>query len=247
MKLMKNFWPGLSIVAMTLPGVVDSGFLYGQQQPPTVGPVGVAPPIQPDARSGEIIRQRQALAADVSLVTDQMLLNPPPTEWLMWRRTYDVHGFSSLNQIDRNNVRELQTAWSWQVAPNTVEVTPLEHDGVLYVYGNGDHLQALDATNGELLWEYERPAPPGPAPRTVLRNIALYQDKVIFPTLDRHMLALNSRNGKVVWDHLMGDAKIGRMTSGPMIVKGKIIEGTAGCAAGGCPIIALDANDGRDR
>ncbi len=244
---MKKFRSSLSFIAWVAFGVVGAGVtIYGQQARPPVGPVGIAPPIQPDAQSAEIIRQRQAMAADVTPVTDAMLLNPPPSEWLMWRRTYNVHGFSPLDQINRNNVRELQTAWSWQVAPNTVEDTPLEHDGVLYVYGAGDHLQALDATNGELLWEYDRPQAPGANPRNLVRTVALYQDKVIFPTFDKHMVALDAGTGKVVWDHPLGDAKIGGTTGGPMVVKGKVIQGTTACAAGGCPIIALDANDGHE-
>ena len=202
---MKTLKASLSLMALMAVGALGVGAVYGQQAArprPAVGPVGIAPPIQPDARSAQIIQQRQAVAAAVTPVTDAMLLNPPASEWLMWRRTYNVHGFSPLDQINRNNVRELQTVWSWQVAPNTVEDTPLEHDGVLYVYGAGDHIQALDATNGDLLWEYDRPPSPGSTRASVERNIALYQDKVIFGTADRHAVALDAKTGKVVWDQL---------------------------------------------
>jgi alcohol dehydrogenase (cytochrome c) len=257
---MKSHLKPSLLAAAAISGILAAGMAYGQEAAapaqaarPAVGPVGIAPRIQPDTKANQVIQQRAALAAGVSAVTDAMLLNPPPGDWLMWRRTYDVHGFSPLDQINRSNAGGLQTAWTWSVAPNTVEDTPLEHDGVLYVYGANDHVQALDATNGELLWEYDRPAPPataraggGGGQASVHRNFALYQEKVIFGTDDRHMVALDAKTGKVVWDTLLGDEKIGRMTSGPMMVKGKVIAGTAGCAAGGCPIIALDAGSGKE-
>lgn len=246
------------LAAAAVSGIVAASVAYGQEQAPApgarpaVGPVGIAPRIQPDAKANAVVQQRAALAASVSPVTDAMLLNPPPSDWLMWRRTYNVHGYSPLNQINQNNARSLTSVWAWSVAPNTVEDTPLEHDGVIYVYGANDHMQALDATNGELLWEYNRPAPPpsgrpgGGGQASLHRNIALYQDKVIFATDDRHLVALDAKTGKVAWDTLLGGPEIGRSTSGPMVVKGKVILGTAGCAAGGCPIIALDAGTGKE-
>ena len=218
---------------------------------PSVGPVGVAPPLGPDAISNEVEKQRSALLAAISPVSDAMLLNPPAADWLNWRRTYDAHGFSPLNQITPANAKSLQTSWSWSVAQGTSEDTPLVHDGVMFVYGNGDRMQALDATNGDLLWEYARPGAnggiqgPGGA-GMVRRNIAIWQDKVIFPTEDRHMVALDVKTGKVVWDVPVEGKEIGRMTSGPLIVKGKVIQGAAFCTAGGCPIVALDANTGKE-
>ena len=246
MKL-RNF--AMSLAALAAIGSVGAGTLYAQNQAPRpqVGPVGVAPAIQPDATSVRILAARQAVLNQVRPVTDQMLLNPPAEDWLSWRRTYDVHGFSPLNQINRGNAHSLTTVWSWSVPPGTVEADPLEHDGVIYVYGAGDHLQALDATNGDLLWQYDRPLAANGARATgVHRNIALYDNMVLFNTDDRHTVALDAKSGKVVWDHELGDAKIGRMTSGPIVVKGKVIQGTAGCAAGGCPIIALDAKTGNE-
>ena len=236
----------LTLVAMSM----CAGEALSQRggTPPPVGPVGVAPVITPDARSAQLLQQKAAVAAAVRPVTDAMMLNTPAEDWLMWRRTYDVHGYSPLNQITRQNVRQLRSVWAWSIAPFTVEDTPLIHDGVMYVYGSGDHLQALDATNGELLWSYDRPPLAAGTSRgsSFRRNIALYQDKVYFSTDDRHMVAINAKTGKLVWDHPMGGQELGNLTGGPMVVKGKVIQGTAQCAAGGCPIIAMDANDGHE-
>src|SRR5712692_10768993 len=58
-------------------------------------------------------------------VTDELLRNPPPGEWLTWRRTLDGHGYSPLNQITRENVHELRLAWVWAMTEGVSEVTPL--------------------------------------------------------------------------------------------------------------------------
>jgi alcohol dehydrogenase (cytochrome c) len=221
------------------------------QQPPArppVGPVGIAPPIQPDARSAEIIKLRMAALLATSPVTDAMLLNPPPSDWLMARRTYDSHGYSPLTQITKANVSTLATSWAWSLSPGTTQVTPLVHDGVMFVNSAGDHVQALDAINGEMLWEYNRPRAPGEGPgqAQVHRNIAIYQNKIILATDDKHEIALDAKTGKIVWDHTFPDGKNWRMTAGPLVVKGKVIQGTTTCPAGGCPMIGLDADTGNE-
>src|ERR1700743_1272395 len=86
-------------------------------------------------------------------VPAKMLLNPPENDWLMWRRTYDAWGYSPLKQISTDNVKNLTVAWSWAMTPGATETTPLVHDGVLFLFTFNDKIQALDATNGELLWE----------------------------------------------------------------------------------------------
>src|SRR5690242_13781662 len=78
-------------------------------------------------------------------VTDAQLIHPPDSDWLTWRRTYDDWGFSPLKQINRGNAADLRVAWSWALPPGPNEMTPLVHDGVLFVFGFGDRVQALDA------------------------------------------------------------------------------------------------------
>ena len=89
-------------------------------------------------------------AQDFAPVTDQMLLEPDPADWLMVHRTYDFQGFSPLDQIDRSNVDQLQLAWMRAMDEGTQEIRPLVYDGVMYIaHPNGDHIQALDATSGD--------------------------------------------------------------------------------------------------
>lgn len=179
-------------------------------------------------------------------VTEAKLMNPSPGDWLTWRRTYDDMGFSPLKQIDRSNVADLRVAWSWSLPNGPNEATPLVHDGIIFVHSFGDHVQALDARTGDLLWQYSRDLPKD-AQASVKRNMAIYGENLYVPTSDVHVVALNAKTGKVVWDHEIADYKQGiRMTGGPLVAKGKVMQGIVGRVAGGNYIVALDANTGQE-
>ena len=179
-------------------------------------------------------------------VTDAAIIKQAPGDWLTWRRTYDDLGFSPLNQINKSNVGDLRVAWAWSLPNGPNEATPLVHDGVLFVHSFGDRVQALDATTGDLLWQYTRELPKDIQP-SVKRHISIYGDKVFVPTSDVHIVALDSKTGKVVWDHQVADFKDGfRMTGGPLVAKGKVMIGTGGRAAGGNYIVGLDAQTGQE-
>jgi len=179
-------------------------------------------------------------------VTDELLDNPPPGEWLIWRRTYDDHGFSPLKQINKANVGDLRVAWAWSLPNGQNEATPLEHDGVLFVHSYGDHVQALNAVTGDLLWEYSRQMP-SDARTSVKRNLSLYRDRLIVPTSDDHVVALDVKTGNVVWDQEIADYKKGwQVTGGPLVAKGKVMQGVAGQSPGGGTIVALDFETGKE-
>src|ERR1700693_6280422 len=155
-------------------------------------------------------------------VTAEMLLNPDPADWLMWRRTYNGWGYSPLDQINKGNIKNLQVAWSWSLTPGATETTPIVHDGVLYIFNYADKVQALNAATGDLIWQYARALPQklvtegGQA--LGKRNMAIYQDKLFVATSDAHIVALDAATGKVVWDHTNADWTKGwRYTSGPII------------------------------
>ena len=95
----------------------------------------------------------------LTAVTDAMLTSPADGEWLTWRRSFDNLGFSPLTQINKQNVADLRLAWSWALPNGPNEVTPLVHDGVMFVHGYGDKVQAIDAATGDLLWQYSRRLP----------------------------------------------------------------------------------------
>lgn len=181
-----------------------------------------------------------------TVVTDELLQDPPASEWLNWRRTYDAQGFSPLKQITRANVGDLRVAWTWSLPNGQNETTPLEHDGVIFTAAYGDHVQALNAATGDLLWQYSR-ALPGDVRKNLRRNLAIYRDRLVIPTSDDHLVALDVRTGTVVWDTAIADYKAGwQVTGGPLIAQGKVLEGIAGQSPGGGAIVGLDFATGQE-
>jgi alcohol dehydrogenase (cytochrome c) len=187
-------------------------------------------------------------------VTDAMLRDPPASDWLMWRRTYNGWGYSPLDQINKDNVKDLRPVWSWSMTPGATETTPIVHDGVLFIFNWADKIQALNAATGDLIWEYKRELPEkllADNPNVMAkRNMAIYDDKLIVATSDAHLVAIDAKTGKVAWDHATADwAKGWRYTGGPFIVNGKVIQGMTGCGnaePGGCFITGHDVKTGAE-
>ena len=176
-------------------------------------------------------------AKAVPPVTSEMLVNPSPEDWLMYSRTYDAQRFSPLEFINRRNVGTLKTAWTKELGTGNHEGIPIVYQGVMYVIQPGASVAALDATNGTLLWEYKRDTPL--AGRT--KTLAIYRDLVYYAAPDGFIVAIDARTGKMRWE-----AKTdGGMTSGPVVVDGKVIAGRT-CAAKrtNCYISAHDALTG---
>lgn len=173
-------------------------------------------------------------------VTEAMLRNPPPGDWLHWRRTYDGWGYSPLNQINRNTVKDLKVAWTWSLnsSPGAVnEFTPLVHDGVMFMWNFGETIQALDAKTGTLLWQYAHRLPADypslPGFFRTKRNLAIGGNKLIVPTIDMHVIALDIKTGTKVWDVVTDDYKSLRTyNSGPLVIKDKVLVGAGNCSPG---------------
>jgi len=179
-------------------------------------------------------------------VTQSMLKDPPPGDWLAWRRTYDDLGFSPLKEITRNNVKDLQLAWSLSLPAGPNTATPLVHDGVIFVHAYGDHIQALDAATGNELWHYGRLLGEKNRPG-VKRNMALYENKIFMATSDTHVVALDVKTGRVVWDQPVTDANPRwSLTGGPLIANDVVIQGIQGQVKGGAYIVGLDAETGKE-
>jgi alcohol dehydrogenase (cytochrome c) len=183
-------------------------------------------------------------------VTDEMLRYPDPGDWLMARRNYQGWSYSPLTQVTRDNVKELQLAWVWAMneGGGASEPMPLVHNGVIYLINTTNILQALDARSGELIWE-NRVGPNAQVGMGAMRNIAIYQDKVFFATNDARLVALDARSGKKVWDTSIADRSKGyTATSGPMVMRGVVVQGLTGCdryGNDGCYISGYDATSGR--
>ena len=184
-------------------------------------------------------------------VTDAMLRNPDPADWLMIRRDYRASSFSPLNQITTQNVNNLRLVWSWAMQDGVIlgnQPAPIVHNGVLYVNNNGGVLQALDAKTGDLIWENRYGTNAG-AP--AMRGITIYGDNVYVTSNEAHLIAFDARTGRIVWDTTIGDRSKNQhsTTSGPLAVNGKLIQGLSGCQQYGgekCFISAYDAKTGKE-
>ena len=189
-------------------------------------------------------------------VTDAMLLKPDPADWLIVRGGYQGWNHSALAQINRDNVKELQLAWTWSMNDSQAanEPTPLVHNGIIYLVNTDNILQALDARTGDLVWEnHLRPPRNVPGGTGAMRNMAIYQDKVFAATTDAHLFALDARTGKTVWETTTGETAKGYgASSGPIVIHGQVIQGENGCDRykseekdQGCFISAFDPATGK--
>jgi len=233
-------------------------------QRPRPAPNSDAPPgTQPenafrDTAYRAAVAGRKAKLDALTSVTNAMLAHPAEGEWLMWRRTFDTQSFSPLAQVDKSNVGQLRTAWAWNLAPSQNEITPLVHDGVMFLE-SGATVQALDATNGDLLWQFVRNTDEATIRASRTKALALYEDKLIVPTPDGHIVALEAKTGKLLWDaevltpamadrHGGADGVPLHLDGAPIVAGGKVIMGVSlgiTNAKGGCFIFALDARTGK--
>ena len=191
-------------------------------------------------------------------VTDEMLLNPSPDDWLMVHRTYDFQSFSPLDQINRDNVGDLRLAWMRAMDEGPQQIRPLVYDGVMYIAhpgSDGDRLQALDATTGDLIWDYQRTWPDDLREfsrfggRT--RNLAIYGDYIFHLSADAYLLAIDAQTGELAWESEMADYRDGiTHSSGAMIIKGQVVSGRT-CSPSSleprCFIAAHDPSTGQEK
>lgn len=212
-------------------------------RPPAAGPARPAGPPPPRGLSvtGEV--------KNYVPVTDAMLTNPDPGDWLMARRNYQAWSYSPLTEITSKNVKDLKLAWTWAMNEGGAnQPMPLVHNGIMYLTNTLNMVQALDAATGDLIWENQV------GPNQVIgfgsmRNLAIYGDKIYLATTDARLVALDARNGKVVWNIAVADRTKGfSNTSGPIVVRGKVIQGLQGCdryRSERCYISAYDSETGK--
>jgi alcohol dehydrogenase (cytochrome c) len=187
-------------------------------------------------------------------VTDAMLENPDPADWLMWRRTQGHWGYSPLEEIGRGNVQDLRLVWTRPLNPGVQEGTPLVYAGVMYFPHPSDITQAIDAATGDLIWEYRRPMPDDVGDYVLFpainRNLAIYGNYILDNGADNYAYALDARTGELAWETRILDYHLGGQHSGgPMVANGKVISGRSCAPKGGpeaCVITAFDALTGKE-
>jgi len=196
-----------------------------------------------------------ASSASIRPVTGDRIVNAnaEPQNWLSHGRTYDEQRFSPLYDINESNVAELELAWHFDIATNrSMEATPLVADGVMYVTAAWSVVYALNAGTGELLWKYDPEVPRSWGTYACCdvpnRGAALWNDKVYVATIDGYLIALDARNGEVVWKtDTIDRTPPFTITGAPRVIKGKVIIGNGGAEYGVRGYVtAYDAESGAE-
>ncbi|MES2625810.1 MAG: PQQ-binding-like beta-propeller repeat protein, partial [Pseudomonadota bacterium] len=165
-----------------------------------------------------------AQVKDFKPVTQQMLENPNPEDWLMFSRTYDAQRFSPLDEINTENVGGLTLKWSRNLREGNTETIPIVHDGVMYVVTPGAIVQALDAATGDIIWQYKRDVSDGVGGSARTKSLAIYEDVIVYTAPDSFVVGLDARTGEMRWQ---AEAGTRGHTSAPIIVNGLAISGGA--------------------
>jgi alcohol dehydrogenase (cytochrome c) len=160
-----------------------------------------------------------------AMTTDQIVTNGLGT---MGQR------YSTLSMLNDSNVGQLQPVWAFSLGGEKQrgqQAQPMIKDGVMYITGSYSRVFAVDARTGKKLWQYDARLPDGimPCCDVINRGVALYENLVIFGTLDAKLVALDKDTGKVVWRKTVEDYKAGySITAAPLIINGKLITGVSG-------------------
>ena len=213
-----------SVAGGAAPGAAGAAATAAPSPVPTAAPV---PSASPAAETGVTLA---GVVDGYRLVSDAMLRDPDPGDWLMIRGNYQAWSHSRLADIDRGNVGDLEMAWVWALPEGGWNApSPIAHDGVLYVPGIGPIVQALDARTGDLIWEH-RVAVETPGYSGTSRNLAIYGEQLFLATPDARLIALDARTGEQVWETVIADHADGfRNTSGPLVAGGTLVQGLSGC------------------
>lgn len=199
-------------------------------------------------------------------VTPQRLLQADQDQanWLTYAKDYAGHRFSALDQINRDNVKDLHVAWTLQLSGvegggiwsnGGLEGTPIANGGFLYVTDGWGTVYKIDAHGGHgtLLWKMDPKTDHDWAGAIACcgvdnRGVALWGDKVISHTLDGRLIATDRNTGKIAWQKPIANPDKGEVVTGaPLVVKDMAITGVAGAEYGIRGWIqATDLNNGKE-
>jgi len=196
------------------------------------------------------------VAPFVASANDELLkLQKDDNQWVMQRKNYSSWAYSTLNQITKENVKNLKVAWSFSTGTNQGhEGVPLVVGTTMYVHSSfPNHVYALDLTKegAPIKWSYhpkqDPKAPPVACCDLVNRGLQYAEGKVILTTLDTQIIALDVTNGKELWKVKNGDPSKGETNTGAgLIVGNKYIQGISGAEFGvRCWVNAYDINTGK--
>ena len=198
-----------------------------------------------------------AAASPAEVTYDRLLhADREPHNWLSYSGNYSGHRYSPLSQINRSNIKYLQLKWSYHPlytkngnAQNKMENTPLVVDGIMYT-GTALEAVALDAVTGREYWKLTRPLDPKAYYNAyeVNKGMAMAGETLFWATVDCHLLAIDTKTGRIIWDKTLADFKKGyQYNVAPLIVRNMVILGPATNEAGAnCWVAAYDIKTGKE-
>jgi alcohol dehydrogenase (cytochrome c) len=177
--------------------------------------------------------------------------NREPQNWLTYSGNNMGQRYSPLTQITVQNARDLEMAWLWQArSVEKFEATSIVVDGILYTVQAPNDVVALDAKTGRPIWTYpyRNPTEARNCCGQVNRGLAILGESLFMGTLDAHIIALHAKRGELLWRTKVAEARDRyAITHAPLVVKDKVIVGTAGGDGGANGIIAaFDAKTGSE-
>ena len=169
-------------------------------------------------------------------VTNDMITKDAATtnDVLSWGLGTQGQRYSPLTDVNAKSISKLVPVWSMSFGGEKQrgqQSQPLIHGGKMFVTASYSRIFALDAKTGKKLWKYEHRLPEGimPCCDVINRGAALYDNLVIFGTLDAQLVALDQNTGKVVWREKIDDYAAGySYTAAPLIAEGLLLTGVSG-------------------
>lgn len=168
-------------------------------------------------------------------ITFNDIVRPKRGEWPSYNGQLSANRHSALEQINTRNVAGLEQKWIHDLGgKRALQMTPLVVDGVMYVAAVNE-VRALDARTGHPLWQFVRPQTPGLVPTGdpaagINRSIAVLGHRLFLQTDHAHLIALDRRNGEVLWDVEMADHRQNYGATGALLVVNDLV--IAGISAG---------------
>lgn len=224
-------WAMFRVVSRGVPGTQMAGMGLGEQR--TWQVIAYLRSLKDLSKEGQA-DSTETKNLYVPPISYERLLNAEsePTNWLTYSGSYRSSRYSTLDQINRENVRHLQvrSVRQFPTSEDKFEVTPLVNHDLMYVTEKANVLHAIEVSSGRTVWTYERAIPSVAACcGLVNRGVAALDGLVFMGTIDAHLMAFDAVTGTVVWDTELADYRTGiSITGAPLAVKDKVIVGVAG-------------------
>jgi alcohol dehydrogenase (cytochrome c) len=245
---------GIGVIVAFLAGYF-LGHFTGHEKTTTVG--AVTAPVESGGESEEASSEESEIEAAPAFTSEELEAEAGD-DWITNGGSTASHRFSTLDEINSENVKELKGDWMTKIGSNataakfSAEGQALEYQGTIYITDGADDVYAIDAGTGETLWEYKPNLPPEPLGSVICcgwdnRGVALGDGMVFISQLNGEQVALDQMSGEVKWATPVVKPGSGySITSAPLYYNGLLYVGGSGGEYGiRGRLTALDAKTGK--